>query len=168
MTKTKLEEIQEYKTLLTYSREGLIIEGQDLVELANMYHLSAEDFFEILPAYLRLKEFMGCRIISTKIITPEYEPTSRELLVGADSYNQIKESIFRLALMGCSKIADRNMDHWAASCLYLKGALEKSQALMDKQLYHAIYSSSHGGFNIKASNVLVDEAEVIEKYSRLK
>ena len=169
MDNMTLTELKDFRSLLVRTPEKeLLMEGINLVEFANMFHLSSDEFFKILPMYLRLKDFMDYQINSQETSSKDNWIFANELMVPKDKYERIKQSIFDLAYIGCSKIGDSDHKHWACDNASGFEMYRTNKSLTDRGIFHAIYTSVSGGYNIKASDVVVDKEEYEEKYNMLK
>ena len=167
--------------LLTYDGKKLMIDGVDLGELANMYHLSIPLFFLFVEDYLtsrgldfkpnciinnndsvKIEEPLppkavyidGRRIVMNDVTSNIVRVKNSELLVPSENIEIVKERIFDLAYIKCSNIGDKNWDHWS---LDSSNAYSMNQHLLRKQdCYSCIYGSARGGFNEKMSDVPID------------
>lgn len=160
-----MQELKNYQSLLKYEDGKLLMEGQNLVEIANMYHLSVSEFFVMLPTLLCKSGYDGYRIVKNVIIEPSLEKVTAELFVDEESYESIKKEIFDFAYFSCSSLGDRQFGCWAATSAYLYRAIDKCKQLQEDKIFSSIYSSSSGGYNIKRSFVSGDEESYQKVYS---
>lgn len=166
----------EMESLLTYENGKLMLEGYDLVELANMHHTSVADFLELVRVYLNLRQSKlkgGYSIVTsnTEIFTPkstfkEYK-SNGEILVNVEDYEDIKKGIFNLAYTNCSKHGDSNFQFWG-----LDNSSEQNLAYnLEKpyKTYTLIYRSFRTAkWNQKVSNIPIDVNDQEERYSQIK
>lgn len=170
-----MSEIKKDKVLLTYvsDKSELLLDGYDLKKTANMYHLSVYCFFDILPDVLYKYEKSRWKIVETKNVESIDIHTSRssrecKLLTCEDNYEEIKQAIFEFAYLGCSDMADKHFYQWAADDFSLGPTLNISKRLIENKKFHAIYSSSRGGYNIKESSYTAFDTPVDKAYQLLK
>lgn len=164
MENMSIEEIREYRSLLTKTKEGqLLMEGQNLEEIANMYHLSIVDFFKILPIYFEYRNITDFKIVTTQMGVGR--PTN-EFFATPEEYEALRRHIFEIAFIRCSDIGDRSYNTVCeASGVSLSRALKISDDLAKEEIYHAIYRSALGGYDIKNTGRKVDKNNLMEQYS---
>lgn len=171
-------EKREMKQLLTYEDRKMIMEGEDLVQLANMYHLSVVDFLELFKLYLKFNQkslVSGYSIATTdetRLTTPKEDfelKTYGEILVPEYGYEDMKKKVFDFAYTKCSEIGDKKYDHFGLSSAQVySGGFDTILTKENPEYYSCIYSSSHGGWNQKVSNVKINKEEQEKLYSLIK
>ena len=152
-----------YKQLLYISKQ-LLLEGSDLSIIANMYHLSTGEFFDLFSYYIKNSDMKGYKIVTTE---GDNIAKTKELSVQLPQYQLFREEIYKFAYLRCSNIGNTKFSCWAADCDRLSTTMEISNELTNKGIYHAIYSSARGGYNIKQSNVSISPEELTKQYQLL-
>ena len=173
----------EYEKILTYDGKRLLMGDLNLIEVANMYPISAHEFFDLLDYYLTCGrvDFDPKSIINayttTKISKAELpfierneagkvirisscvggniiRTESRELLVPVDHVNMMKEKLFNLAYIKCSNYGDEKFE-----CYTMDSGdyhLLIDHLFRSQEYYSCIYRSAYGGHNEKMSRVPID------------
>lgn len=171
-------EKKDLMKLLTVSDKKLMIEGEDLVEIANMYHLSVDNFLELFKYYLKENQALlesGYYIGSTEVTMLE-DPSqlttlksTGEILVPANGYEAMKKQIFDFAYTKCSNLGDSSFGCWGLSSVEA-WTTRFSYQISDQNSknYSCIYASSKGGWNQKVSNVPIDKVDQEKRYSLIK
>lgn len=166
-------ENQELRKLLSYEKGKLMLEGHDLKELANMYHLSVYEFFTLFEMYLirNNEKLKGNCIIKEKrevILTPtsiQY-PNNVEMLVSGEEYEDMKRKIFDFAYTKCSNLGDQAFDFWGLDCSEEYDLIRKINGSSSK--YSCIYKSSRIGWNQKVSSLDIDIEDQEKRFALIR
>ena len=183
----------ELEKLLEFKDGKLMIEGQDLVEVANMYKLSVPVFMYLLQMnlctkkvdiYERIDRSKNNDIIITNIkekryLAPfdlRYEESyvfEGEVLVPSNRYEEIKEKVFNFAYEKCSNRVNP-LDKWTEIIDLSKDEFLK--VVSDdyfEEYYMALYPSIHNHWKAKISgsygaNLIKLNTDKEKRYSLIK
>lgn len=168
-------EKQEMEKLLTYEDKKIILDGFNLVEIADMYHLSVVDFLSLFKYYLQENQAFlesGYYIGSTEaaLLTDPMQPvtlkTSGEILVPADGYEAMKKQVFDFAYTKCSNQGDNSFGCWGLSSVEAWTTRFTHQIKeRNPEYYSCFYTSSRGGWNQKISKIKIDKEDQTKRYA---
>lgn len=149
----------DFVKLLTYKNGKLMVEGFDLVELANMYSCSADVFLEVISQYLEYYNNRFDRIMKVK--------GKNELLVNSKKYEIMKKKIFDLAY---TKFSEFGILECEAFISFTKRGKLVNYLNRNNNYYSCIYQSIlHGNYLVeKISSVMIDKSDQENKYEYLK
>lgn len=168
-------EKNEMKKLLSYEDKKILLDGFDLVDIANMYDLSIVNFLELFRYYLKENQAYlesGYYIGATEVTTlesPDKLPELKrigEILVPDYSYETMKKLIFDFAYTKCSNLGDNSFGCWGLSSVE-SWTTRFNYQLSEKnpQNYSCFYASSKGGWNQKISKIKIDKEDQEKRYS---
>ena len=162
--------------LLTVSDKKLMIEGENLVELADMYDSSVQDFLKLFRLYLianknKLKSAVYLIDTSTtELISPNDDfqfKTRGELLTTAEGYEDMKKRVFDFAYTMCSNTANESYTHLETN--YNDWKICKILTDEEQEYYSCLYSSSKPGMWCqKISNIRISKKHQAYKYAFIK
>lgn len=167
----------EMLKLLSYEDNKILLDGYDLVEIANMYNLSVVNFLELFRYYLKENQALlesGYYIGHTEATMLE-DPsqlstlkTTGEILVPANGYEAMKKQIFDFAYTKCSNLGDSSFGCWGLSSVEAWTTRFSYQiSERNPKNYSCFYTSSKGGWNQKISNIAIDKEDQEKRYSLL-
>lgn len=169
--------IRNMEKLLSYEDDKLIIEGRNLIDIANMYKLSVPDFLELFKLYLNFtrKEngVKNCIIniteanIFTENISSSEKKISGEILVPTESYEDMKKILFDFAYTKCSEYGNRYRDCWGLNNVETWEPAFASQLTKDEEVYSCIYKVSNG-WNQLISDLSINQIDKEKMYSLIK
>ena len=167
----------EMTKLLTLENGKLMLDGYDLVEIANMYHLSVGAFFELLKYYFIVNQgqLRGELILTStqneltkplKYVSDFIDGSNKEILVDGEEYEDIKKRIFDFAYTYCSDVGDTKFDSWGL--VYADEHKLKKCISNVGTTYSCIYRSFRKGWNQKVSNVPIDREDQAKRFALIK
>lgn len=158
---------EEYLNLLTYKRGILLLEDKNLIEYANMCPTSINIFPQLIEYRLKNKNYTNYQIIKTETRNQETYNYHFELKVKPNTYNKIRRMIFEIAYICCSNQTRTNLNtNWCGRELSLSTSLSISEDLYQGGLLHAIFPSTFEGYNIKTTNIRINEEDFQEQYQQ--
>lgn len=159
---------EEYKSLLTYEKGNLLLEGKNLAEYANMHPESINSFTKYIEILLLNRKYDDYQIIKTQTHDSGEYRTFFELRAKTNIYEQLKETIFNFAYTCCSNVVEEDSDkYWIYKEWTLKKCITKSEFLWAEGNFIAILPSRVKDYNIRlAYGKKVNEQERVESYQQ--
>lgn len=167
---------KEMEKLLFYDNGKIMIEGYDLVDIANMYHLSIDTFLTLFQIYLqknkrKLNNNYSISIGKEGIYTAETMANIKwqrtgEILVLSDQYETMKKKAFDFAYTKCSRLGDTNFSKFGLEDVD-STTLSKTISKLEVT-YSCIYRSVNGGWSQKISDIKIDEEDQMKRYALIK
>lgn len=156
--------------LLTYKDDKLLIEGYDLMEIANMFELSVKDFLFYFKSYLlNLNSIVPtCKISSENILhiqnNAELHEYKGEIIVEGSEYERLKRMIFDLAYTRFSNIKKEDIDRTFS----LDDYELVCNLINTHSNYRCIYKNSNFSNVIRLSNIPIDKNDQEKRYSLIR
>lgn len=159
---------EEYKSLLTYKKGTLLLEGKELTKYANMHPESINSFTKYIEILFLNRKYDDYQIIKTQTYDSGEYIASFELKVKENVYEQLKETIFNFAYTCCSNVVEEDYDkYWIYKDWTLKNCLTKNETLWAEGQFIAILPSRLKEYNIRlAYGKKVNEQERKESYQQ--
>lgn len=158
--------------LLDYKDNKLLVEGYDLVEMANLDKEVINDFLLGLKIYLYNKKdlFNGqCQIFTSDAVTfkenKHFDDFKGEILVDGEEYELFKKIVFDFAYKNFSRInaeyLDRRNRFYNDSCLFVDSLLYQSE-------YYRCFEKNYYGWVSRISKLKIDMTDQEKRYSLIR